>query len=102
MRSTDRRRLFLTPHALSRMRKYWKCIRHISDVELCRCVLPRVDKALRGHKGIETPGGTLVPFSLEGEDGYAVLHGGQIVTVLLKEWCLEAQEIERKNEYNDT
>jgi hypothetical protein len=97
-----RRRLFLTPHALSRMRSYWKNVRHMSDKELCTCALPRIDKALKAGKGIETPGGTLVPFSVEGEDGYAVLHGGQVVTVLLKEWCQEAQEIERKNEYNDT
>lgn len=82
------------------MRKYWKCIQHFSDKELCKSVLPRIDKALKERKGIETPGGTLVPFSLEGEDAYAVLHGGQVVTVLLKEWCREAQEIERKNEYN--
>lgn len=95
-----RRRLFLTPHAISRIRKYWKRIRHMSDTELCKNILPRVDKALKGKRGIETPGGTLVPISLEGEEGYAVLHGGQIVTMLLKEWCQEAQEIERKNEYN--
>lgn len=100
MAGTARRRLFLTPHALSRMRAYWRCIRHMSDVDLCKRVLPRIDKALKKGKGIETPGGTLVPFSLEGEDAYAVLHGGQIVTVLQKEWCQEAQEIERKNEHN--
>lgn len=84
------------------MRKYWRHIQHMSDTDLCKVLLPRIDKALKSRKGIETPGGTLVPFSVEGEDGYAVLHGGQIVTVLLKEWCQEAQEIERKNEYNDT
>jgi hypothetical protein len=100
MVNSARRRLFVTPHALSRMRQHWRYIRHLSDADLCRRVLPKIDKGLKNKLGIETPGGTLVPFSLEGEDAYAVLHGGQVVTVLLKEWCQEAQEIERRNEHN--
>jgi hypothetical protein len=72
----------------------------MSDHELCLAVLRRVDTAWRAGKRIETPGGTLVPFSLEGDDGYAVLHRMQIVTVLRQEWCKEANEIARKNDYD--
>lgn len=39
------------------------------------------------------PGGLYVPISFEGDDGFAVLHGDSIVTVLPEKWCADANNI---------
>jgi hypothetical protein len=84
--------LFITPHALQRLREHWPELLGESDGHIVRIVKPRLRKALEDGKKVNTPGGTYVPLSVEGRDGFAVLHGLQVVTVQPKERCLEILE----------
>lgn len=85
-------KLFVTPHALQRLRDHWADVRCMPKEKLIRALRQRLSDALDRNKQVKTPGGTYVPFSLGGQDGFAVMHGTQIVTVQPAEWCEEIME----------
>lgn len=82
----------LTDHALIRLRDHWPEARHFSTRYLTKTVRERIERALKEGKKATTPGGTYVPLSLEGRDGFAVLHDNRIVTFQPLEWCQEVFE----------
>ena len=86
------RGLFITPHAIERLRYHWKEARSYSDDRLIYELKKRIQCALDDHKRIKTPGGTYVPISLDGRDGFAVLHNLQVVTIQPVEFCQEIME----------
>jgi hypothetical protein len=85
-------RLFITPHALQRARDHCADIRHLSDEQLIRMMKKRIHRSLDDEKKVQAPGGTYVPISLQGQDGFAVLHKLQVVTFLPEEWCEEIMQ----------
>lgn len=84
--------LFITDHALKRFRDHWPDSRGLSPTKLLYILKPRLRSALREGKRVETPGGTYVPITFEGRDGYAVLQALQVVTFAPLEWCEEVSK----------
>lgn len=86
--------VFITPHALERLRDHWPTETVLfSDKRLIKIMRARIEDALKQDKKVETPGGTFVPVTLEGRDGFAVLQEKQVVTFAPLEWCEEVTKV---------
>lgn len=72
---------FVTEHAVARLRERLHA-QALSDYELLKRVEEAVEASSADDSQVKTPGGVLVPISILGEDGYLVLNGDRVVTVL--------------------
>ena len=82
----------VTPHALQRVRDRWPVKAWPSEL-LNRELYRTINRSKRGGIEVKTPGGTYVPFSLAGLDGYAVFHDNRVVTVMPKDLCPEVNTV---------
>ena len=84
-------KLYVTEHAIERLRHHFREVQWRDDKYLRREL---ADRVVQGKsRSVEMPGGLYVPISFEGDDGFAVLHGDSIVTVLPEKWCADANNI---------
>lgn len=91
--------VFVTQHAVSRVRLRWKGAASLSHESLIDSMVGAVSDAAKRKESVIAPGGTYVPFSLDGCSGYLVVKDDRVVTALPAEHCPEVTQIleERRN-----
>jgi hypothetical protein len=83
-------------HLIDRLRERWPDCLHEEENVLRHYIKQQVGEALRTQDFVRTPGGTYMPFSYLGKDGYVVVEGGEAKTVMPEEWCPEVAAVRRR------
>jgi hypothetical protein len=84
---------YVTQHAIERVRTRWSGASVLSE----RALVSIISKSIRQNRSISTPGGTYVPFSLLGKEGFLVIRRNRVVTVLGEEYCSEVRDFMEGN-----
>jgi len=84
---------YVTGHAIERVQLRWPSASALSDRDLVARIASSIESAERDKKAITTPGGTYVPFTLLGKDGFIIVRRGRVITVVGEEYCPEVCQI---------
>lgn len=87
--------VYVTGHAIERVRLRWPSAAALSERDLVSRITSSIESAERSKKAIMTPGGTYVPFTLLGTDGFVVVRSGRVITAVGEEYCPEVCQIMR-------
>lgn len=83
----------VSPHALERLRERWPAAQSLDDRFLSELLLSQIKHGDETNDAYDTAGGRYYPFSLHGEDGYAVVKDGVVKTVMPVKYCPEVDEV---------
>ncbi len=83
----------ISRHALDRLREHWPSMNYMYDSELRFVLSDQILDAVSRDDYVVAPGGTYVPISIVGNEGYAVMVDSIVRTVLPTAWCKEVETI---------
>jgi hypothetical protein len=85
----------ISAHALLRFRERWIECASYPSAHVCRELRQQVLEALRCSDYVQTPGGDYYPISFLGKDGFAVLNGNSVKTIMPEEFCPHVVEVRK-------
>ena len=91
---------YVPKYALQRVRERWPSAATIPQVQLLSRIAAAIDAANADNEVIVAPGGSYIPFSYNGEEGFLVLKKKSVVTAMRTEWCPEVTSILEKKRKN--
>lgn len=80
---------YVTGHAMERIRERWPSTSTLSHTRLLGYVAQAIQHAQKRGEVVLAPGGTYVPFTFGGEEGFLVIKKKSVVTAEGADWCPE-------------
>ena len=80
---------YVTQHALQRIRERWPAASGAEPAQLLARIAHCIELASSLGEAVRVPGGTYIPFSYEGEEGFLVLKKKSVITAVGADWCPE-------------
>lgn len=91
---------YVTNHCLQRVRERWPSALRAPQTHILERIAECIAEAELRDELVNAPGGTFVPFSYKGEEGFLVLKKKSVITAVGVEYCPEVNaylEIKRRN-----
>lgn len=80
---------YVTDHALARIRERWPAASRAPQTRILETVASSIKQAQSRGEMVRVPGGTYVPFSFRGDEGFLVLKKKSVITAVGADWCPE-------------
>lgn len=94
--------LIFTSHALERFRERWPECAHMERSTIWGLIEKQIAEAEKNDDLAICEGGTYYPVSLMGKDGFAVVNGRKVMTILPEEYCQQVVSVLNKKRLNVT
>jgi hypothetical protein len=83
---------YVTRHALRRVRERWPAASRAPQTRILERIAECINRARDQGELVRVPGGTFVPFSYKGEEGFLVLKKRSVITAVGVEYCPEVTQ----------